>query len=352
MRFGYSEEQRQLGETARRLFERQFRAEVVRRFADGGPLDPAWTREMSEAGLFGICAPAEVGGLGLGVVDAIPLLTEAGRHLVPYPLVESIVASRLLAGWQDGLAAAVIEGRTIVAIAWDAEIAATPEGQGASGILPAVGWAQHASHLLVRQGDDLLLVDLAGRGVRCEVLGSLDLGCRMARLVLDDANAVRLPGATPALLRHGALLITADMLGAAEAVFEQTVAYLKQRRQFGQLIGAFQALKHIAADDATRVESMRVALQYAAWAVDAGTPDADIAVSIAKSYAADAARTVVADAVQLHGGIAYTWDFGLHLPLRRIHRCAAMCGGAEVHREAIAAALIDSRVPHHPARAA
>ena len=101
MRFGYSEEQRQLGETARRLFERQFRAEVVRRFADGGPLDPAWTREMSEAGLFGICAPAEVGGLGLGVVDAIPLLTEAGRHLVPYPLVESIVASRLLAGWQD-----------------------------------------------------------------------------------------------------------------------------------------------------------------------------------------------------------------------------------------------------------
>ena len=75
----------------------------MRRFADGGEIDRAWAHDMAEAGLFGMWAPVEVGGLGLGAVDALPLLVEAGRKLVPYPLAESIVAARLLAGWQDAL---------------------------------------------------------------------------------------------------------------------------------------------------------------------------------------------------------------------------------------------------------
>lgn len=350
MRFGYSEEQRLLAETARRLFERSFRSEAVRRFADGGKTDPAWMRELAEAGLFGVCAAPEAGGLGLGAVDALPLLTEAGRHLAPVPLAERIVAARLLSGWQDALAGAVIEGSSRVAVAWDGELAAA--ASGVSGRLAAVPWADEAEWLIACAGADAVLVALDAKGVARAPVESLDLTCRLAQITLENAAASRRAGAAAELRRFGALLLTAEMLGAAEAMQEQTVAYLKQRRQFGQVIGAFQSLKHIVADDATRLESMRVALQYAAWAVDSGAPDADVAVSVAKSYAGEAARAVAADALQLHGGIAYTWEFGLHLPLRRIHRCAAMCGGAEAHREAIAAALIDRGVTHHPARAA
>jgi alkylation response protein AidB-like acyl-CoA dehydrogenase len=351
MRFGHTEDQRLLGDSVRRLFGRCFTTAVVRQFADGGDLDPAWAREMAEAGLFGICAPAEAGGLGLGLVDALPLLVEAGRHSVPYPLAETIVAAQLLAGWQDALAAEVMEGRVRVTIAWDGDLAVTP-GDRVSASLPAIAWAEHADWLLACSGDDVVLVALDDPGVQRERLGSLDLTSRVARVVLKEASCRLLPGAASRLRRHGALLLTADMLGTSEAVLEQTIGYLKQRRQFGQVIGAFQSLKHIVADDATRLESMRVALQYAAWAVDAAAPDADIAVSIAKSYAGNAARAIAGDAVQLHGGIAYTWEFGLHLALRRIHRCAATCGGVEAHREAIAAALIDQGATHHPARAA
>jgi alkylation response protein AidB-like acyl-CoA dehydrogenase len=351
MRFGHSEDQRLLAESVRRLFGRSFPTEVVRRFADGGELDPSWAHDMAEAGLFGICAPAEAGGLGLGVADALPMQMEAGRHLAPYPLAESIVAARLLAGWQETLAADVMEGRLRVAIAWDDERAVTPNGR-ASAALPAVAWAREADWLLGCSARDLVLVELGDEAVQRESLGALDLTSRIARVTLDAAPCRLLPGAAPLLRQLGALLLTADMLGTAEAVLEQTVDYLKHRRQFGQVIGAFQSLKHIVADNAARLESMRVALQYAAWAVDTAAPDADIAVSVAKSYTGSAARAIAGDAVQLHGGIAYTWEFGLHLALRRIHRCAASCGGVEAHREAIAAALIDQGATHHPARAA
>jgi len=351
MRFDHSEDQRLLGDSARRLFGRSFTTPVVRRFADGGDPDPAWARDMAEAGLFGICAPPEAGGLGLGLVDALPLLVEAGRHLVPYPLAEAIVAVRLLAGWQDAVAVAVTDGSGRVAIAWDGEVAVAADGY-ATGVLPAVAWADQADWLLTCAGDDLVLVALDHPAVRRQALGSLDLTCRIAGVGLNAAPCRMLPGAAPLLRRLGAVLLTADMLGTAEAMLDQTIGYLKQRRQFGQVIGAFQSLKHIAADDAMRRESMRVALQYAAWAVDTAAPDADIAVSVAKSYAGTAARAIAGDAVQLHGGIAYTWEFGLHLALRRIHRCAASCGGVEAHREAIAAALIDRGAPHHPACAA
>lgn len=351
MRFGFSEEQRLLGATARRLFERRFDNATVRRFADGGEADPAWMAELAEAGLLGICAAPEAGGLGLGAVDALPLLTEAGRFLVPCPLAEGIAAAQILSGWRDDLAAAVIEGRASVAIAWDEDLTLSPDGR-ASASLPALAWGAQAGWLLGCAGEEAVLLPLDAPGVTLAPLDSLDLTCRMARLDCDGVAAERRAGGAAALRRLGALLLAADMLGTAEAALEETVAYLKQRKQFGQAIGAFQSLKHIVADDATRLESMRVALQYAAWAVDAGAPDADVAVHVAKSYAGEAARGIVGNAVQLHGGIGYTWEFGLHLKLRRVHRCAATCGGVEAHREAIAAALIDRGETHHPARAA
>jgi alkylation response protein AidB-like acyl-CoA dehydrogenase len=117
---------------------------------------------------------------------------------------------------------------------------------------------------------------------------------------------------------------------------------MKVRKQFGQEIGRFQALKHIAANDALYLENMRLAIEYAAWAQDAGSEDAADAMHIAKEYCSDQARTVAEDAVQCHGGIGFTWDYDLHLYLRRILRLGASLGTAAEHRERIAGTLIKS----------
>jgi alkylation response protein AidB-like acyl-CoA dehydrogenase len=122
---------------------------------------------------------------------------------------------------------------------------------------------------------------------------------------------------------------------------------MKQRKQFGQEIGRFQALKHIAATDALYIENMQVANEYAAWAHDANAADAEMATHIAKQYASDSARIVAQDSIQCHGGIGFTWVYGLHFYLRRIMRLGAMFGTAAQHREKLLRLLIEAPETSH-----
>ncbi len=155
----------------------------------------------------------------------------------------------------------------------------------------------------------------------------------MADIRLTDAPALSL-GPPPNRWRElRIVLAAAELEGAAHTCLDLALEHMKTRRQFGQEIGKFQALKHIAASDALSIESMSLANAYAAWAVDAGADDAAEAVAIAKSYASEAARTVAQNAVQCHGGIGFTWEYGLHFFLRRILRLAASLGTAHDHRE-------------------
>jgi len=368
MHFGFTPDQLAMGESLRRLFAGVCPPDETRRIAEGGLAPPALADAIGASGALDVLVPEALGGLGLGRVDAVAVAMEAGRAIVPWPLSETLAARGAAAcQWPQAPFPALRSEAFALAEGAGLRMDAQTPGAGdapASATVPVSGrllrlpWALQSRWLVAlatggpRAGPVGVLVDLEGGNVRREPRDALDLTGTLGAVVLDNAPAAMLPAsAVRDASRDLSLLMAAEATGAAEASFERTVAYMKDRQQFGRPIGSFQALKHIAADDAIRIESMRVAVLYAAWAVDARSPDAAMAVAVAKSYVSGAARQVIDHAIQLHGGIAYTWEYGLHLYLRRILRCAASGGTAEAHREALASDLIDHPAPVHPAAA-
>jgi alkylation response protein AidB-like acyl-CoA dehydrogenase len=142
-------------------------------------------------------------------------------------------------------------------------------------------------------------------------------------------------GLLDALLRRAAVGASAEMLGAARRCLDMSVGYVKVREQFGQLIGSFQAIRHRCAEMLMEVENCHSAVYYAAWALTAGAGDAAAAASICKSYVSEAARKVCGDAIQVHGGIGFTWEYDLHLYFKRAKALEPLYGDAAHHREQI-----------------
>ena len=172
----------------------------------------------------------------------------------------------------------------------------------------------------------------------------MDPGTRWATVRLDAAPVtagarVGSPGAAGGLLggllRAGGVGAAAGLLGAARRCLEMSVDFAKVREQFGQPIGAFQAIRHRLAEMLVEVENAHVATYYAAWALDAGAEDAPLAASVAKAYVGEAARKVCGEAIQVHGGIGFTWEYDLHLYVKRAKALEAQYGDADHHRELI-----------------
>jgi alkylation response protein AidB-like acyl-CoA dehydrogenase len=170
---------------------------------------------------------------------------------------------------------------------------------------------------------------------------AMDRTRSLGRYVLDDEPATLLggPAAVEHLVDRAASALSAEMLGAAERVLELSVEYAKDRVQFGRPIGSFQAVKHRCADMLVDVEGMRSAAYYAAWAVGASDDDAASAASAAKVWCSDASRRVMASALQVHGGIGFTWEHDLHLYVKRAQLDQISFGDARFHRDRIAAIL-------------
>jgi alkylation response protein AidB-like acyl-CoA dehydrogenase len=135
------------------------------------------------------------------------------------------------------------------------------------------------------------------------------------------------------VLQRAAVAAAAEMLGAARRCMEMSVEYAKVRQQFGQPIGMFQAIKHACAEMLLEVENSHAATYYAAWALDAGSPDAALAASAAKAYVGDASRKVCGSSIQVHGGIGFTWEYDLHLFFKRAKHFEPLYGDADFHRE-------------------
>ena len=149
----------------------------------------------------------------------------------------------------------------------------------------------------------------------------------------DDAVARSMARRT--FLRRAAVGASAEMLGAARRCLDMSVGYAKVREQFGQLIGSFQAIRHRCAEMLLEVENSHSAVYYAAWALTAGAEDAGVAASICKSYVSESARKVCGDAIQVHGGIGFTWEYDLHLYFKRAKSLEPLYGDAAHHRELI-----------------
>jgi alkylation response protein AidB-like acyl-CoA dehydrogenase len=247
------------------------------------------------------------------------------------------------------LSAALVED----SLDWDpasttATAARGVDGWTISGVKRFVPWAHVADAVLVParapEGLSLFLVDPRAPGVSLRPMVGIDVATRWSEMRLRDvavkADAlVGQPGGAgsllDALLRRAAVCASAEMLGAARRCLDMSVEYAKVREQFGQPIGSFQAIRHRCSEMLMEVEGAHSAVYYAAWALNAGAEDAAVAASICKSYVSEAARKVCGDAIQVLGGIGFTWEYDLHLYFKRAKALEPMYGDAEYHRELI-----------------
>ena len=346
MDFQLSEDQQALQAAARGLLDELASPERVRRYLDSpAPLDADLWRAMADQGWLAGTLTEAAGGLGLGWVEAAVLLEELGRHAAPVPLLPTLVSLGTLsrAGRSDWVEP-LLSGERVGAAVWaggrvDAE--KTGDGtwrlRGRAGLVEAAGAADVA---LVGTDEAVFGVDLEATG-RPDLEPAMDVTRRLSWLTLDGAPATWLGGPDLAqdFLQRGATGASALLLGGASRVLDDTTQYAKDRVQFDQPIGSFQAVKHRCADMLVDVEGMRSATWYAAWSIDARADDSALAASAAKVWCSDAAARVMASGLQVHGGVGFTWDHDLHLYLKRAQFEGAVFGNASYHRERIAAVL-------------
>jgi alkylation response protein AidB-like acyl-CoA dehydrogenase len=323
--------------------------------------DTAVHRQLStELGVVGLHVPEEYGGAGAGFVEVGLAMQETGRVLYPGPYLPTITALELLLQVSDAGALArfgplLADGEATASVAW-AE-AASPgrvDQITVSASQSASGWTLRGTKRFVINGDiaDIILVSAvtpAGPSLFA-VIGQADGMARARRPTLDQTRALadlEFAG-TPAVLvgedgaaarpiaaafDHACVALAAETIGVADVALDATVAYLKERRQFGRPIGSFQALKHRCADLVLAVELARCAVDYATRAIDAAGDDVTTAAAIALSETAIAAQRISGECIQMHGGIGFTWEHDAHLFFKRARSNAALLGSVTEHRE-------------------
>ncbi|MDS0138837.1 MULTISPECIES: acyl-CoA dehydrogenase family protein [unclassified Amycolatopsis] len=335
-----TEEARALRDAVRALLTRRSGPEAVRA-AMASPLgydDKLWSTLCEQIGVAALTIPERYGGAGAGLAEACVVLAELGRTLTPAPMLGSAVLAAqalLLTGNDEAcerLLPGIAEGTTLAAVAWsDVDGGWTPalraSDAGLDGRTHYVLDGDLADVLLAiaRTDDGAGLFEVPLEGVRRTRVTSLDPTRRLAVVECASTPARRLDaGGFAGQLRQlrdtATVAVAAEQVGAAARALELTVEYTKQRRQFGRPIGSFQALKHRMADVHVHVEAARSAL-YAAL-VDG---DAE-AVETAKVVCGEAFAHAAAEMIQLHGGIAITWEHDAHLYFKRAHGTALLFG--------------------------
>ncbi len=302
--------------------------------------DPAVWRQMAGLGWIGLHVAEEAGGAGMGMAESVALDEELGAGLVPEPLIAGGLAAAMLACTSEtALLDAVLAGDVLVPVAWQASLDATGLAAGPVSLRHGVPMVATAEHLLVPVRDGaqtrLLLLDAAEANavaVRRQdgtTISTLRISGNAGRVVADDVGA-----ALDCALDEATLRTAAYLLGVAEQAFAITLDYLKQRKQFGQSLAAFQALQHRAADIKIQLVLTRASVEGAAVELDAGVPPArrSAVVSRAKARAADTALLMGREAVQMHGAIGYADECDIGLFTRKAMAVANEYGSAMAHR--------------------
>jgi alkylation response protein AidB-like acyl-CoA dehydrogenase len=201
-----------------------------------------------------------------------------------------------------------------------------------------------ADFILVVARNGVFIVDAKANGLKISPMSGMDLTRKLYAVEFKDTPAEHLGPATnlPRAFDIASAALSAELVGGMQRTLDLTVEYAKTRKQFGKPIGMFQAVQHQCADMYLETESSRSAVYYAGWALEENAPDASTAVSIAKMYSSDAARTVGNRGIQIHGGMGFTWENDLHLYYRRAKASENGFGDATFHRERIASLVIDA----------
>lgn len=344
MDFKLNDDQEDLRKVARSFLEARCSTEVVRRIeadaATGGPghLPEVWA-EMAEMGWVGLALP----GGGGDLVDLAVLFEELGRSVCPTPLFSSVVLGGLTLADAGRLPDGVAGGTTLIATAIadvpaDA-LVATPDGSGVSvsGTVDFAYDVEGADLVLVRAGSSLVLIDGDAAGVEASRLTPIS-NDRLYELRLDGVRGEVVGDAdvlVPRALARATAMRVAELVGVMQRAIEMAAEYTSSRVQFGQPLGAFQAVQHRLADMLIDVEGTRLVAHRAAWAL-VQDPSAQREVAVAKAWASDACQRVAFGAQQVHGGIGVDLDYDLQLYFRRAKALEVELGSSPQHRARLA----------------
>ncbi|HBZ69716.1 MAG TPA: acyl-CoA dehydrogenase [Deltaproteobacteria bacterium] len=381
MNFALSEEQEQLRQQAREILARECPTSRVRKLmASDTAFDPDLARVFAQAGWLGVLVPEDLGGAGLSLLDAVVLLGEMGRAVVPGPFLASSVAATLalrLAGsraQQKAWLPRIARGEAVATLA----LAEGPEprfdgaGIQAKALPREGGFRLEGTKLFVDgancadlvvgafrvspppartakrarsgglDGVALFAVPRSAPGLAIEPLVAVDETRRSCEVRFSNVKVGReavLPRSSAALSRvldAGAIAIAAECLGGAECALERAVEYVRTREQFGRPVGSFQAVQHLAAEAIAAIEPARSLLWYAGWAFDARPKEAPLAAAMAKVACTEVFRAVSRTAIEMFGGIGFTFENDMHLYFKRALANATTFGDASFHRERVA----------------
>ncbi|HJP65199.1 MAG TPA: acyl-CoA dehydrogenase family protein [Actinomycetota bacterium] len=331
MNFDFSDEQYAVRDVAREVFDREWPAAALRdRWTTEEPgLGRVW-KALAEVGVLGLTTPEEHGGAGGDLLDLALVLEEVGRAAVPDPIVDTVVVAA------TALAASGGEH----AERWLPRIAS---GEAVAGVVlpshPFVLDADVASFVLIERQGELHLVE--GDQLMPVRIETEDRARRL--FGIQSKSGSRLTDEPAVLDRardHGATATACVLNGVSLRLLEMTLEHVKARRQFGRPIGSFQAVKHKLATMHVALDSARAASWYAAYAWARDLSDAGRAASVAKALASETTALVGGEALQLHGGIGFTWEHDLHLWLKRAMALEPEYGSAREHRARLAADLL------------
>jgi alkylation response protein AidB-like acyl-CoA dehydrogenase len=385
MEFRFTDEQLMIRDTAAGFLAEISSAEAVRKAmaTERGFDDAVWSRITGEMYWQAITIPEQFGGLGLGYVELAAVLEQMGKHLLCSPFLSTVglAVNALLVAGNDEQKAEFLpqfaDGSLTGTLAYtgrsgkwcheavEATYRKTAAGYELDGVLRYIPDGHTAGLLVIaareqgssdQQGISLFLVDASSPGVTRTWLPTMDQTRKQAEIVLSNVAvpATRRMGeegnAWPQLARIIALAniaVAAEQMGGAQQVLDMSVAYTKERVQFGRPIASFQAIKHKAADMMLRCEVARSAVYYAACvaqeALEGASNDAQLleAASMAKAYCSDAYFFNAGCGIQMHGGVGFTWEYDVHLYFKRAKSSETFLGNGAYHRELVARTLLD-----------
>jgi alkylation response protein AidB-like acyl-CoA dehydrogenase len=374
MLFGLTETQQTLKNTVRKFLAAECPlAEVRKMMETETAFDSALWTKMAEQGWTGIIFPEEHGGFGMGMVEMVATLEEMGRALLPGPFFSTVLMAGTVLdnagdeGQKEKYLAPICRGEMRAAVAFLEESASwDPHSVRLNASANSGGYILDGLKLFVPDAAvaDLIIcvARLAGElalfvvpsnapGLRINYMPTIDATRKLYEVSFHSvtigrenllAYGLRAQSALKRARDIATVGLVAEMTGGMQRLLEVTVEYAKTRKQFGRPIGQFQAVQHQCADMLLYTESSRSAAYYAAWALHEGIPEAHLSVSVAKAYASDAYREVGNRAIQVHGGMGFTWENDAHLYYRRAKASEIAFGDSAYHRERIAQIVVDA----------
>jgi alkylation response protein AidB-like acyl-CoA dehydrogenase len=319
MRFAFTEDQLAFRDAVRDLLERECPPAVVR---------DAWTNEtgrtptvwshLAEMGVLGALAPPAAGGLGLSFLDLVLVLEETGYAALPEPVLEhAAVAIPLLPDPGPATTGTVTATASFVTA-------------------PYAPWANTADLIVVEHDGAIRVIEASE--VATTARTSVDRSRRL--FAVEPGSSTGIPVSDVAAFERGALGAAAQLVGLTRRMLDLTVAYVAERRQFGVPVGSFQAVKHHLADARLALEFARPLVYRAAWSLTHDADGTPVHVSMAKATASDAAHQAGRAALQCHGAIGYSYEYDLHLFLKRAWALEATWGDAPWHRARVGRAIL------------